>query len=108
MPVSNVTIGTNTLTVNQSGVYEINFFTTATAALGAAVTVQVRRNGVALPETIVTRTLAVNVGTVFSGSVITNLNAGDVIDLATRALLALGLTLGSGVNATLTVKKISS
>lgn len=108
MPVSNVTVGTNTLTVNQSGVYEINFFTTASAALGAAVTVLVRRNGVALPETVVTRLLAVNVGTVFSGSIITNLNAGDVIDLATRALLALGLTFGGGVNATLTVKKISS
>jgi len=38
---------------------------------------------------------------------IVTLAAGDVIDMALSALLAVGVTLGTGVNATLTVKKLN-
>ena len=40
------------------------------------------------------------------GSIILTLTAGDVIDMAISALVAVGVTLGTGVNATLTVKKL--
>ena len=43
---------------------------------------------------------------IYSGSTIVTLAAGSVIDMALSALLAVGVTLGSGVNATLSVKKI--
>ena len=51
--------------------------------------------------------LAVGVGSLYNGSFIITLNAGDVIDMALSALLAVGVTLGGGVNTTLTVKQLS-
>ena len=42
----------------------------------------------------------------FSGSTVVALVAGDVIDMAISALIAVGVTLGSGTSAALTVKKI--
>ena len=43
---------------------------------------------------------------IYSGSVIESLNAGDVITMTVSALLALTLTLGTGVSVTLTVKRL--
>jgi len=75
-------------------------------AVGTTVTLAVRQNGVAIPWATISRLLSVGVSSLFSGSVIIALEAGDEIDMALSALLALGVTLGSGVNATLTIKKL--
>jgi len=63
-------------------------------------------NGAPIPETTINRTLSVGVGTLVSGSVIVTLPAGAILDLAISALIAVGVTLGSGLNASLTVKKL--
>lgn len=97
----------NSITVAQAGTYEINYFSNVTAALGTTVTQAVRVNGTNVPSTIISRVLSVGVGSTYTGSTIVTLAAGDVIDMAVSALLAVGLTLGSGVNATLTVKKLN-
>ena len=107
MPLSNTTTAANSITVAQAGVYEINYFSLVSVALGTTLTFAVRINGVNIPDTVISRLLSVGVGSTFSGSVIVSLNAGDVIDMAVSALIAVGVTLGSGVSATLTVKKIS-
>lgn len=108
MPNLNTTYTpTNSITVAQAGTYEINYFSNVTAALGTTVTQAVRINGTNIPSTIISRILSVGVGSTYTGSTIVTLAAGDVIDMAISALLAVGLTLGSGVNATLSVKKIN-
>jgi len=108
MPNLNTTYTpTNSITVGQAGTYEINYYSNVSAALGTTVTLAVRANGTNIPSTIISRVLSVGVGSVYSGSTIVTLAAGDVIDMAISALLAVGITLGSGVNATLSIKKIN-
>ena len=97
----------NSITVAQAGTYEINYFSNVSAAVGTTVTQAVRINGTNIPSTIISRALSVGVGSTYTGSTIVTLVAGDVIDMAISALLAVGLTLGSGVNATLSIKKLN-
>lgn len=97
----------NSITIAQAGTYEINYFSNVSAALGTTVTQAVRINGTNVPSTVISRALSVGVGSIYSGSTIVTLAAGDVIDMAISALLAVGVTLGNGVNATLTVKKLN-
>ncbi len=109
MPPQNVTYTpANSITAPVAGVYEINYFTNISAALGTTVTMSVRRNGTAIPDATISRALSVGVGSIYNGSIIIDLNAGDVIDMALSALLAVGVTLGSGVNTTLTIKQINT
>ena len=108
MPNLNTTYAaTNSITVAQAGTYEINYFSNASAAVATTLTQAVRANGVNIPSTVISRALSVGVSTIYSGSTIVTLAAGDVIDMTYQALLALGVTLGSGVNASLTVKKLN-
>ncbi len=97
----------NSITIAQAGNYEINYFSNVSAALGTTITLAVRSNGTNIPSTVVSRVLSVGVGSIYSGSVIVALPAGAVIDMAISALLAVGVTLGNGINASLTVKKIN-
>lgn len=97
----------NSITVAQAGTYEINYYSNVSVALGTTVTLAIRNNGVNIPDTVISRILSVGVGSIYSGSVIVTLTAGAVIDMAISALLAVGVTLGSGVNATLSVKKLN-
>ena len=70
-------------------------------------TQSIRVNGTNIPSTIISRALSVGVSSIYSGSTIVTLASGDIIDMAISALLAVGITLGSGVNATLSVKKLN-
>jgi len=109
MPNLNVTYTpTNSITVSQAGTYEINYFSNLSAAIATTLTMAVRANGANIPSTVISRALSVGTNSVYSGNVIVNLTAGTVIDMAISALLAVGITLGTGVNATLTIKKINN
>lgn len=108
MAASNVTNTTaNSLTLAQAGNYEISFFLNTSASVGAAVTVAVRANGTNIPSLVRTRLLSVGTEATISGSAVVTVTAGTVVDLAVSALLALSLTLGGGVNASLSVKKLN-
>lgn len=108
MPNLNTTYApVNSIRVSQAGTYEINYFSNVSATVGTTVTQAVRVNGTNIPSTIISRALSVGVGSTYTGSTIVTLAANDVIDMAISAILAVGLTLGSGVNATLTIKKIN-
>lgn len=76
-------------------------------ALGTTLTQAIRVNGTNIPSTVISRTLSVGASTIYSGSTIVTLTAGSVIDMVLSALVAVGVTLGSGVNATLSLKKIN-
>lgn len=103
----NTTYTDNSITINQNGIYEINYFMNVSVEVATLLTLAVRRNGVEIPSTIIRRLVEVDTGTVYSGSTIVELSQGDVIDMSLSALIALGITLGDGVNATLTVKKLN-
>ena len=77
----------NSITVAQAGTYEINYFSNISAAVGTTVTQAVRINGTNIPSTIISRVLAVGVGSTYTGSTIVTLAAGDVLDMAVSALL---------------------
>ncbi len=97
----------NSITIGEAGTYEVDYFSNVSVAVGTTLTQAVRINGTNIPDTVISRILSVGVGSIYSGSVIVTLAAGDVIDMALSALLAVGVTLGAGVNATLTVKKLN-
>ncbi len=106
-PVKGATyVPANSITVAAPGTYEITYSTTLTAALATTVTFAVRINGTNIPSATISRALAVGTSSLFSGSTIVTLTAGNFVDMALSALLAVGITLGSGVNATLTIKKL--
>ena len=108
MPNLNTTYVTqNSITITTAGTYEINYFSNVSAAVATTLTQAVRINGTNIPSTVLSRVLSVGIGSIYSGSVIVTLAAGDVIDMALSALLAVGVTLGTGVNASLTVKKLN-
>lgn len=98
----------NSITVTEAGTYEINYYSNVSVALGTTLTLAVRSNGTNIPDTVISRALSVGVGSIYSGSVIVTLPAGAVIDMAISAALAVGVTLGTGVNATLSVKKLDA
>ena len=107
MPASNVDLSpVNALQIQESGVYEINYMFNASASVGASVTLSVRRNGTIIPSTEEQHLLAVATESIYSGSVIENLSAGDLLDMAVSALAALTLSLSTGVTVTLSVKRL--
>lgn len=97
----------NSITTTEAGIYEIQYNIILSVAVGTTLTVSVRRNGTNIPSTTISRALSVGVGSLFQGSTMVSLSAGDVIDMAISALVAVGATLGSGVSASLTVKKLN-
>ena len=107
MPLLNTTVAANAITVANTGIYEINWKLVSTASVAVALTLAIRSNSVPIASTTSTRTLSLGVESLFEGSVIFNLTAGDVIDMALSSALAVTLTLSTGTNATLTVKQLS-
>ena len=109
MPAENVTFNLpDSLTIEEPGIYEINYMFNASSSLGAAVTLSVRNNGVIIPSTEETHILAIGVESIYSGSVLETLSAGDVLTIEVESSLELTLTLSSGVTATLSVKKLDT
>lgn len=108
MPSLNITnTGSNNIIINQTGNYEINYYVNLSAAIATTVTMTVRASGTNIPSTVISRALSVGTNSIYSGSTIVALTAGTTLDMAVSALLAVGLTLGSGVNASLSVKKLN-
>lgn len=106
MPSKDVTYEDDSIVIEEAGIYEINYYLYANVEVGALVTTAVRVNGDNIDSTVISRLVDVDLGTIYSGSTIVELEAGDVIDMAISALLDIEVTLGTGVNASLTIKKI--
>ncbi|MEM5818342.1 MAG: hypothetical protein AAGU16_10835 [Desulfitobacterium hafniense] len=107
MPSDDITYApANSITIVTPGTYEVSFMLRGSVSLGASTTVAVRLNGTDIPSLTNTQLLTLGADSEFSGSALVTLAAGDVLDLAVSALLALSLTLADGTNATLVAKKI--
>ncbi len=107
LPNNNITYTTtNSITVPQAGTYEITFYTNLSATVVSTITLSVRNNGTNIPSSIISRPLSINNNTIFSGTTLVTLTANSIIDMALSASTGLGITLSSGVNANLTIKKL--
>lgn len=106
MPNLNTEYGTNSITITESGVYEINFFSHISVSAGTTLTQSIRANGVNIASTVTQRSLSVGSISIISGNTIVSLTEGTVLDMTIYGLLALTVSLGAGVNASLSIKKI--
>ena len=108
MPNRGVTYTTaNSINIQSAGSYEINYYSNILATVATTLTLAVRVNGTSIPSATISRALYVGTWSIYSGSVIVTLAPGDVIDMAVSATLALGVTLGTGVNVTLSAKRLN-
>ena len=108
MPKSKVKLEQNVIEIEESGEYEINWKLDASASIALALSMMIRRNGHEIPSTTLNKTVFADLETLYSGSTIVRLEKGDKIDMALQAFLAVTLNLGTGTNATLSVKKLNS
>ena len=102
-----VNYANNGIVITQTGIYEIHYYLKVTAAVATTITTAVRINGTNIPSTVLSRALSVGISTIYNGSVLVSLSAENTLDLAVSALLAVGITLNSGTNAILTIKRLS-
>lgn len=109
MPSLNVTYTpTNAITVTDAGTYKIDYFLNASVAIGTTLTMAVQSNGTNIPGATISRVLAVGTDSIYSGSIVVDLPAAAVITMVLSALLAVGVTLGTGTNAILTVTRLDA
>ena len=97
----------NAITILQTGIYEINYYCNMSLSVATSATLSIRQNGTVIPSTSLTRNVGISSNAMLINSVIVSLSQNDVIDMVLSAGLAASATLGSGVNASLSVKKIN-
>lgn len=108
MPAKGVEYTTpNTVTITEAGDYEINYLINVFSSAGADITVAVRQDGVNVPATVTGRTMAAGAVTPINGSAFVTVPDGAELTLVVAAQNAVDLTFISGVNASLSVKKIN-
>lgn len=109
MPAKNVVYGTNTITVNSAGDYELNYGIIGSVNPASTITLAVEQNGVTLNAATVTRVFDQAQNISHTGSVIVSLNAGDVLRLAVASSVnSTVFTPNTNVNRYLSVKQLNA
>ncbi len=106
MPSSNLTYGTNSVTVTDAGTYELAYGVRGSMSDGSSLTVSVGQNGTAIGATTITDALTSGTPSSVHGQTIVTLSAGDVLTLLASDSGSATWTPGSGANTYLTVKKL--
>lgn len=106
MPSSNLTYGTNSVTVTDAGTYELAYGVRGSMFDGSSLTVSVGQNGTAIASTTITDALTSGTPSSVHGQTIVTLSAGDVLTLLASDSGSATWTPGSGANTYLTVKKL--
>lgn len=107
MPGTGVTnTPANSVTVPEAGTYEISYSASLMSVNAGDVTLSVRDNGTDIASTPITKTMTAGENSLFSGNTVVTLAANDVLDMAVTSTVAGDVTLGDGVNAMLTVKRL--
>ncbi len=95
------------MTIVQAGDYEIHYFLTGTLDQNALVTLSVRANGNGILSATTAHDVLPNQVFTLSGNAYVNLQPGIVIDMTVTSSMGANLALNSGVNASLTLKKLN-
>lgn len=106
MPSSNLTYGTNSVTVTDAGTYELAYGVRGSMSDGSSLTVSIGQNGTAIASTTITDALTSGTPSSVHGQTIVTLSAGDVLTLLASDSGSATWTPGSGANTYLTVKKL--
>lgn len=107
-PSSNITYDTaNVLTIENAGVYQIDFLLNASPSTPTTLTAAVRQNNTNISGTQITLTTDTDDNALFTASAITTLNANDQIDLTVTSSNAATLTFGANTSTKLSVIKLS-
>lgn len=106
MPSSNLTYGTNNVTVTDAGTYELAYGVRGSMSDSSSLTVSVGQNGTAIAATTITDALTSGTPSSVHGQTIVTLSAGDVLTLLASDSGSATWTPGSGANTYLTVKKL--
>jgi len=108
MPAKNVVYGTNTITVQNAGDYELNYGIIGSTDPAATITLAVANNGTAIPSSIRTRVFDQAQNISHTGSVIVTLAAGDELTLVVSSSVDnTTYTPNDNVNAYLSVKQLN-
>lgn len=97
----------NALTINQDGVYKIDYYFQGSTNMDATVTFEVIRNDNSISSTTFSKDFKTNEDNGFNGSSIVNLTAGDIVSLGLEASENLQISPATSVNAYLNIIKIA-
>lgn len=106
LPLSNVTVDTNSLTVTNAGTYQIDYGIRGSVSTDATITLSVTQNGADITQSVTTLTFTTTENELI-GSTIATLSAGDVLRLSARSSVDTTLTLNDNVNTYLTIKQLT-
>ncbi|MBR2985727.1 MAG: collagen-like protein [Clostridia bacterium] len=107
LPLSNVTVGTNSLTVANDGTYEITYGIRGSATPDATVTLAVTQNGANIPQSVITSDFTVDDQNL-ANVTLANLTAGDVLTLVATSSIDTTFTPNDNVNTYLIVKQLTA
>ncbi len=98
--------GNNGIVIKQTGTYEISYNLLFTITFDSQIIFNVRQNSTNIANLGITRNLTSNTNYAYHGSTILSLNENDVITMYLTSLSSTNVNLGSGLGASLIVKKI--
>ena len=108
MPNLNVTYGTNDITIENEGDYEINYGLLGDVEPASTITLSVNVNGTPITSGIIMQDFITGTDRSMNGSTIVSLSENDVVTLTAEGSAATSLTPSDNVNTYLTVKKLDS
>ena len=107
LPSSDVTIGTNTITIVNAGTYEVDYGIRGSVTTPATVTLAIQQNGVDVPQTIVTQTFTATEGILAHRTFVT-FDSGDTITLTADASADTNFVTSDDVSTYLTIKQLTA
>lgn len=97
----------NAFSLEQDGIYEINYALNITSNKNTKLTLMVLENSVMIPSTVIAKQVTMNSSVSFNGSIIAELKAGDKLEMELSATDDfVTITFDTGITATLSVKKL--
>lgn len=107
LPSLNMTCADNSITIDSSGIYEVNYQCNLSTSAGSVVTLTLRENGTAIPQTTIIRRINDDYNYIFSGSAILEISENSVIDMAVSTSNTTNITFADGNNASIIIKRIN-
>lgn len=105
-PLLNITSATDSLIINETGTYKIDYYLSGTLNSDATLTFSATQNDTSLTSTELMKEFKTNIENSFNGSIILNLTAKDKIALNIEASAATQFTPSDGNNAYLNIIKL--
>lgn len=107
LPLSNVTVGTNSITIENDGTYELTHGIRGSVLPASTITLAVTQNGTNIPQSVITMTYTTTEDEL-SNITLVNLSAGDVLTLVASSSIDTTFTPNDNVNTYLILKQLTA